>query len=102
MTANVFEDLTTTKALDVAKSRWDEATRITDALKIAKAARRRRAELLRGTPGELEAWDRVNEAEALLREAEALEVKASTEVAWQQKSLNEARIVAGYKRRGRA
>jgi hypothetical protein len=101
-TTAIPSSTTTTPALDVARSRWDEASRIVQALKIAKSARRRRAELLHGKPGVEDAWDRVNEAEALLTEAEALEHKASIEVAYAERAVNEARLVARYKRsRGR-
>lgn len=88
-------------ALEVARSRWDEASRVTAAYKIQRDIRKRRAWELTGKAGELDAWARVGEAEAQLEAAEALEVKAWQEVAWaeklqaDQRALKRARVNGG-------
>lgn len=91
--------------LTVAKNRWDEASRMTDAYKIVTATRTRRAYSLHGKPGELQAWADVAEAEGQLEAAEALEVRAWEDVAWQEKRAADAaqlrRARARAERRGR-
>lgn len=88
-------------ALEVARSRWDEASRVTAAFKIQRDIRKRRAWELTGKDGELDAWARVGEADRQLDEAEALEVKAWQEVAWaekaeaDQRALKRARVNGG-------
>lgn len=79
--------------LDVARSRWDEASRVTAAYKIVKARRTDRAWKLTGQAGELQAWADVAAAEAQLVEAEAAEVRAWEDVAWQEKAEADARLV---------
>lgn len=73
---------TSTNALTVARSRWNEASRVTDAFKTQKAIRLRRAYQLKGRPGELQAWADVAEVEDQLEAQEAAEVRAWQEVAW--------------------
>lgn len=80
-------------ALDVARSRWDEASRVTAAYKIQRDVRKRRAWELTGQAGELDAWARVAEADRQLEAAEALEVKAWQEVAWAEKGQADQRTL---------
>jgi hypothetical protein len=87
--------------LTVAKNRYDEASRVTDAFRIQVAARKRRAYSLGGQPGEVEAWARVQEAEAQWAAAEALEVQAQQDAAWQEHQANQRRMAQGYQRRAR-
>jgi len=87
--------------LAVAQSRWDEASRVTDAFRLQAKIRQRRAWSLTGKPGEVDAWASLREAEGQLAEAEALEIKASKEVAWEEHQANQGRMARGYTRRGR-
>lgn len=77
--------------LTVAKNRWDEATRVTEAYKIQLLVRSRRAYASQGKPWELQAWADVAEVEGQLEAAERAEVRASQEVAWEQHRLNQKR-----------
>lgn len=91
----------TVSPLTVAKNRYDEASRVTDAFRIQAAVRTRRAHDLAGQPGELEAWARVQEAETQWAVAEAQEVRAQQDAAWHEHQANQRRIAEGYQRRGR-
>lgn len=85
----------------VAKSRWDEASRVTAAYKIVLARRRSRAWAAKGQPGEARAWADVDAAEAQLVEAEAAEVRAASDMAWEERTANQRRMSEGPGRRGR-
>lgn len=79
----------------VAQSRWDEASRVTAAYKIVLRKRQARAWELTGQPGEVQAWADVAEAEAQLIEAEAAEVRASADMAWEERTANLRRMHRG-------
>lgn len=88
--------------LTVAKNRWDEASRVTDAFKNVLKTRTRRAYMLHGQAGELQAWADVSEVETQLAEAERLEVKAWQDVAWEEKrAADQAQLRRARERRGR-
>ena len=76
--------------LQVAKNRWEEASRVTDAYKNVTNARTRRAYTLHGTPGELQAWANVAEAEAQLEDAQKKEATAWADLAWEERAAAEA------------
>lgn len=80
--------------LTVAKNRWDEATRVADAYKIVWKRRLDAAWKLSGQEGETRAWESVAEAEVQLNLAEQAEVKAATDVAWEERKAGLARRAA--------
>jgi hypothetical protein len=81
-----------TNSYALAQSKWDEASRITQARKIVLQKRQHNAWALTGKPGELEAWASVAEAERELLKAEQDEVLASSDVAWEEKVRNARRM----------
>lgn len=89
--------------LEVARSRHEEAGRVTDAWRHVATRHRYTAWEKTGKDGELQAWADVARAEAQVSAAEARERRAWEEVAQLGKEAQEARTLARLKAtRGRA